>query len=257
MAPAIRQPPHESPDSPMKPKYQGLNSFLNRVLAGLILIVPLWVTLLAAGFVYRMIDGMLEPVSSSPLFERLFGNAVAGLGILRFLVVVAIGVLILYLLGLISTNFVVIRLYAAGESIVLRIPLLKTIYAMTQQILDLFKSRSTSFKEVVSVEFPGPGSRTIGFVTGHTTLGEDGRDSVSVFVPCAPMPSAGFLLIVPAEKAVRLDISVETAFKILVSAGALTPKEIARADESSMPAPAGDKADRSTDAADALRRASS
>lgn len=205
----------------------GLKPFFNRVLAGLILVVPLWVTLLTAGFLYRTIDGILRPISTWSIFSQFFGETTAHHPVLEFLIVVTLAVLLLYLLGLLSTTYLAQSLYEMCDRFLLRIPLLKSIYGLSKQVVDLLATRSgESFKAVVLVEFPRAGCYTLGFLTGHTHLEGEPSALVNVFVPTTPNPTGGYMLLLPRESVRKVEMSVENAIKMILSGGAITPETL-------------------------------
>jgi uncharacterized membrane protein len=207
-----------------------ITSFRARVLAGLILIVPLWVTALVGMLLFRTLDGIVKPLVAS--LDRLpwFADRVeAGwrTTALEYTFVILLAVLVLYLLGLVSTTWLVRRLYGLGEKILLRIPLIKTIYMLTKQVLDLVSSRrGSSFKEVVAIEYPKEDCWALAFVTGQTRHSDEDRAFINVFLPTTPNPTSGFMLMVPRGAVKNLDLSVEEAVKMLMSGGAITPEVI-------------------------------
>ena len=223
--------PAQRPSSVRRPASQlWIASFRNRVLAGLILIVPLWVTLLVARLVFRALDSVVQQLmrwlSGVPYIEMPDPAHRFGLA-LEYIFVILLAVLLLYLIGLVSTTFIVRRLYAVGERLLLKIPLLKTTYVLTKQVLELFMSGSgNTFREVVAVEYPKKDSYALAFVTGYTNHGDDPRPFVNVFVPTTPNPTSGFLLMVPRDAVKHLDIGVEDAVKMLMSGGAIAPREL-------------------------------
>ncbi len=132
--------------------------------------------------------------------------------------------LFLYLVGLVTAFVVGRRLLTLGESIILRIPLIKSVYSLSKQVVDVFAtSKSNAFRSVVVVEFPRPGLKAIGFVTGMMK-DVDGKELTKVFVPTAPNPTTGFLELVPTEQVQATDMKVEDAFTMLVSGGVISPE---------------------------------
>jgi uncharacterized membrane protein len=128
-----------------------------------------------------------------------------------------------YVLGEVATNFVGRRLLALAESVVLRVPIVKVVYSATKQVAAAFQGRKArAFKSVVFVEFPSPGMRAVGFVTGEL---EDasGTPCATVFVPTTPNPTTGFLQVVPLDALVQTSYSVEDGIKMIMSLGVLVP----------------------------------
>jgi uncharacterized membrane protein len=111
-----------------------------------------------------------------------------------------------------------------ADQMLMQIPLLNKIYGTVKQVNDAFSSNKSSFKQVVMVAFPHPGSRTIGFVTGeHRTLTATGDMLVSVFIPTTPNPTSGFMILVPEKDLIKLDMSVAEGIKFTISLGAIAP----------------------------------
>lgn len=189
-----------------------------RVVAGLIVLVPVGITFLVLRFLLRSTAGVL-----APLVTRLLGQ-------LPDAVVAAISVcalvVLLYLVGVLTTYLVGRRLIAFGESVVARIPLVKTVYSASKQVVQaLSLPNRKSFKSVVWVEFPRPGLLALGFVTG-TIQDSDGTRFYKVFIPTTPNPTTGFFELVPSQEAREADLTVEEAIKMIVSGGILSPDRL-------------------------------
>lgn len=136
-------------------------------------------------------------------------------------------VFLIGVVGLLARNYFGQKIIEWVDSGLLRIPLLNKIYGATKQVNEAFSSTNKSaFRTVVLVEFPYPGSYTIGFITSEqhnevqTKLGEK---VVSVFVPATPNPTSGFMLMLPEEKLIKLEMSVADGIKYVISLGAITP----------------------------------
>jgi uncharacterized membrane protein len=115
------------------------------------------------------------------------------------------------------------RILGLGERLVLRLPFVKMIYSTSKQVVAAFQGQQRrAFKSVVFIEFPRPGMKAVGFVTGQVRL-EDGTAWETVFVPTTPNPTTGFLQLVPAGTAVQTGYTVEEGVKMIMSLGALTP----------------------------------
>ncbi len=190
------------------------------LVAGLLIWVPLVCTIVVLSFAINLIDRslLLIPVSYRP--ETLIGFKIPGLGvILAFLLVM--------ITGLIAANFLGRRLVSAWESILSRIPLVRTVYGAVKQITQsLFSDASKSFREVVLVEYPRRGMWMLAFVTGETPKKFEevvGQQLVNIYVPTTPNPTSGYYLMVPFEDIKRLDIPVEVGLKMILSAGVVNP----------------------------------
>lgn len=189
-------------------------------ITGLLIWAPLGITLWVLSFILGMMDQsiMLLPVAWQP--RALVGFNIPGVGAL-------ITLLIVFITGLLTANFIGQRLVRWWEALLQRIPVVRSIYQSVKQISDtVFSPSGQAFRQAVLVQYPRQGSWTIGFLTG-TPGGEIakhlGNDMVSLYVPTTPNPTSGFFLMVPKADVVELEMSVEDALKYLISMGVVTP----------------------------------
>ena len=225
-----RKPPPEA----RRPR--GLTARLRTyLLAGIVLTAPIGITIyLAVAFVQFVDERMvaLLPPEYDPLRYRPFD--IPGLGVLALLVA-------LLLIGFIATHLFGRTLLRLGERIIDRVPVVRSVYGALKQIFEtVFADSSSSFREVVLVEYPRRGVWALGFITGPTR-GEareriDG-DPVNIFMPTTPNPTSGLLLFVPRKDVVHLDMSVEDGMKMLISAGIVTPPGEDDGEAAGTPAP--------------------
>jgi len=190
--------------------------------AGLLLWIPIWVTLLVIGFIVELLDGTLSLLPHAYQPDQLLGMHIPGLG-------VVISILVVFSTGVLATNFIGRHLVALGESILSRIPLVRTIYHAAKQVVTtIFSSSSESFRKVLLVEYPRKGLWSIAFqtATASKSISDhcDGEDMVAVFLPTTPNPTSGFLIMVPRKDAYELDMSVDAALKMVISLGVMQPK---------------------------------
>jgi uncharacterized membrane protein len=203
-----------NPEAATKPRPWHLKT---RMASGLVVLIPLVITLAVIRFLFNFTSGILLPfidpaLASWPAWAR------AALSLAILLVTV-------YLLGVIAAHVVGRRVLAMGEALVLKVPVVRPIYSAAKQVVGTFQGKSAeAFKSVVFVEFPHPGVRSIGFVTSRVRR-EDGSEWSLVFVPTTPNPTTGFLQLVPPEKVTPAGISIEDGVKLVMSLGALTPEE--------------------------------
>jgi len=188
-----------------------------KILAGILVILPLGITFFVLKFVFNTLDNILYPwipdINIS-LFHRVFH--LPGIGIISFF-------LLLYLIGLITTNVLGRKLVSWGDRLFTAIPVVKNIYASSKQLTDAFSaSRKGSFRQAVFVEFPQEGNYVLGFVTNELTDLER-QTKVTVFIPTAFVPPQGFLLFLPKEKTHPSQLTVEEAIKAIMSVGIVTP----------------------------------
>lgn len=190
------------------------------LVTGLVLWVPLGITIWVLTLIVSTLDKSLLLIPYQYRPETLLGFTIPGLGVvLTFIILIVTGVL--------TRNFVGQKLVRAWDSILRRIPVVKSIYSGVKQVSDtLFSDTGQAFRKALLIEFPSPGSYTIAFMTG-TPSGEvlhrlEG-DHVSVYVPTTPNPTSGYFLLVPKNKTQELDMSVDEALKYIVSMGVVGP----------------------------------
>ena len=177
--------------------------------AGILVLLPIGITVL----VFKFFFDLLDPVLKRPL-SYLPGPEVPGLGFAAL-------VFLVYLAGLVAAFVVGRRLISLAHRILEVIPLVKTIYGTTRSAVELLSTNHDSqYSAVVLVEFPRPGSRAIGLVTSHI-IDADGNDTLAVYIPTTPIPSSGFLIMVPADDVTETDMSVDDAMKVVISGGIL------------------------------------
>jgi len=163
---------------------------------------------------------LLLPESWRP--EALVGFHIPGLGTILTL-------LIIFITGLATRNFIGRQVVSLWEGLLTRIPVVKSIYSSVKQVSDtLFSSSGNAFRKAVLVQYPRQGSWTIAFLTG-VPGGEVKNhlqgDYVSLYVPTTPNPTSGFFLMVPRADTVELDMSVDEALKYIVSMGVVAPEQ--------------------------------
>ena len=190
------------------------------LIAGLLVWVPLIVTGLIIKLLVELLDFtiLLLPPSWRP--EAMIGFSIPGTGVL-------VAIVIVFLTGLVAANFLGRRLFEIGDSIVDRIPLVRSIYNAVKQVMrTVLEDGQQSFRRVLMVEYPRRGLWTLGFQTG-VGVGEvqhrTEQEVVTVFVPTTPNPTSGFVIMVPREEAIELDMSVEDGLKFVMSLGVVAP----------------------------------
>ena len=211
-------------------------SFLRRYLvAGLLVWVPLGVTLMVVRALVGWLDGSLLLIPEPYRPENLLGFPLPGLGVL-------LSLLILLLTGILAANFFGRSLVGVWERLMARIPLVRSIYSGTKQLAEtLFSGGGESFRKVLLVEFPRRGLWTLAFQTGHD-IGEAqdkiGGNVLNVYIPTTPNPTGGYFVMVRSEDVVELEMTVDEGLKMLMSMGAVVPG--VRRDPSEL-APSGSK----------------
>ena len=190
---------------------------------GLIIVVPLAITFWVLRLVFNFIDGFLGPV-----IEDGAGRNLPGVGI-------AAMVLLVYVIGqLWELSHLGKRLIGAIQKWLLSIPLVGAVYGPARQLINSFSGTSESgFKRVVVIEYPRSGTWMIGFLTATTTT-TDGEMGV-VYVPTAPTPNSGWVVVMPIEDVYDVDMSVQQAMRMVLSGGIVTPEQIAMTGLTSSP----------------------
>jgi uncharacterized membrane protein len=193
------------------------------LIAGVLVLAPLGVTFWVFFALVSRADGVIELLPDALQPEALLGFHIPGLGILlSLLLVVGVGLMMQY-----YTGRRVVELY---ERLLARVPVLSGIYQGVKQLIDtVFMHKGAHFREVVLVEYPRRGLYCLAFLTNETTYitlpGED-TELISVFLPTTPNPTSGYYLLVPRQDIQRLQLSAEEAFKIIMSAGIVTPAAV-------------------------------
>ncbi len=188
------------------------------LITGVLVITPIWGTYLIFKTLLTSMENLLGNYASSH-FPEFY---IPGLGIITLLIFI-------FLTGLLTANFVGKKLLDLWERLLKKVPVVSSIYSALKQIVDSFSMQgSGNFSRVVLIEYPRKGVHTIGFVTG-TTKGEVQDKTkgkvLNVFVPTTPNPTAGFLLLVPENEIIPLDMKVEDGMKMIISCGIISPPE--------------------------------
>lgn len=190
------------------------------LLTGLILWIPVGVTI----FVFRLFIGYMDrlvlllPEGWQPI--HALGFNIPGLGVILVL-------LVLLITGFLASNYLGRALLKLGAELLEHIPLVNSVYSAVKQISDtMFSNKGKSFRKVVMIRYPQKDTWSLAFQTSES-LGEVNArmpgHMVSVFVPTTPNPTSGFLLMVPEEDTIELDMSVDDALKMIISLGVIVP----------------------------------
>jgi uncharacterized membrane protein len=181
--------------------------------AGILVVLPIGVTALIFKFFFDLLDPLLEPI-----VNLIPGPSPPGLGLVALLILI-------YLLGLVTTQVLGVRLINLGHQIMEFIPVVKSIYGTARTaVIMLSTSNDQPYSGVVLVKFPHPGMQSIGLVTSRM-VDAAGEETLAVYIPTTPIPSSGFLVIVPAKDVTPTDMSVDDAMKVVISGGILAGQE--------------------------------
>ncbi len=185
---------------------------------GILVIVPVVVTLYVLYFLFQKVDGLLSPV-----LRQLLGYSIPGMGLIATLsLIVLTGILIHY-------SAFGSRLYALSEILFIRTPLVRAIYSAVKQLVEAFTlPQKKMFDQVVLIEYPRKGILTVAFASSKVLVAVNGTraEYMTVFVPSTPTPVTGWMVLVPREEVIPVDLTIEEAVKILMSGGIATPQEL-------------------------------
>jgi uncharacterized membrane protein len=189
-------------------------------ITGLLVLVPLFITVWVISGLVGMMDQSLFLLPETWRPKAQLGLEIPGMGAILTL-------LIIFVTGVIATNFFGKRLILVWEALLARVPVVKSIYASVKQVSDtLFSDSGNAFRQAVLVQFPRPGAWTIAFVTGKPggdVANHLSGDYLSVYVPTTPNPTGGYFLMLPRADVVELDMSVDEALKYIISMGVVAP----------------------------------
>jgi len=188
------------------------------LITGLLVWIPLAITLWVLHLIVTTMDQTL--ILLPPAFVPGYTRNIPGLGVL-------LTILVVLLTGVLASNILGQRLLRVWERMLGRIPVVKSIYSGVKQVSDtLFTPGGQAFRKALLVQYPRPGSWTIGFQTGQPggdVVNHLKGDYVSVYVPTTPNPTSGFFLMLPRQDVIELDMSVDEALKYVVSMGVVPP----------------------------------
>jgi len=182
--------------------------------AGILVVLPIGVTVVILKFFFDLLDPLLQ----DPILSLLPGPQIPGLGLVALVALV-------YLLGLVTTHVLGRTMVDFAHRILEVIPVVKSIYGTTRSAVQLLSnSDRQSYSSVVLVRFPHPGMQSIGLVTSRMQ-DADGDGVLAVYIPTTPIPSSGFLVMVKPEDVTHTEMSVEDAMKVVISGGLLAERE--------------------------------
>jgi uncharacterized membrane protein len=196
--------------------------FIRRTfLAGLLILIPLFVTYVLIAFLFNIFTNASAPLMKG-LFRLLDLNRYAWTEPLVPFINFLLSLAVIFLLGLFGANFLGRRILQAIDTLILRLPLVKSIYGAVKQMVDTFQGPRRSFQRVVLIQYPNRGLWTMGFVASerHDTMNLTASPTIlTVYIPTTPNPTTGYLAMVKPEDVVDIDYTVEEAFKFIISSG--------------------------------------
>lgn len=196
-----------------------MKNLRNYFISGLLFWIPLGLSIVVIKFFLELVNDIVPP---EYLPETLFnlGNTIPGSGIVWVILVIVIT-------GALVNNFIGRKLLELWEKLLNRIPGFRGIYKALKQLSDTVLSTSgDSFKKAVLVEYPRRGMWTIAFQTGNyrgEVEKKIGEEIINIYVPTTPNPTSGFFIMLPKDDVIELDMSVDEAFKLIISTGVVAP----------------------------------
>ncbi len=182
---------------------------------GLLVVIPIWGTVLILQTLFAFLDGIL-----GNFFSGLTGWDVPGLGIVMLVAVVLLA-------GVLTTNMVGQQLHQRWEAWVKSVPIVQGIYSTLKSVTDIISTQQKdNFRKVVMIQFPKDGCYCFAFVTGvvpEEMQHISSKRLINVYVPTAPNPTSGYYLVIPEDEAVSLSINVDDAMKMIISGGLYVP----------------------------------
>jgi uncharacterized membrane protein len=169
-------------------------------------------------FIIDLLDGTLALIPKAYQPEQLIGHYIPGIGVILSLI-------LLLVTGVIATNYLGQRLVGWGESILSKIPLVRSIYKTVKQVINaVLSTNSEAFRKVVLIEYPRKGLWSIAFQTGAANAVINAKikdEMISIFIPTTPNPTSGFLMMIPKQEVIELDMSIDEALKFIISLGVM------------------------------------
>ncbi|MCX7117429.1 MAG: DUF502 domain-containing protein [Legionellales bacterium] len=190
------------------------------LLAGLVVWLPILATFGILRFIVDLLDQTISLLPKAYQPQQLFGFQIPGFGVLLSLI-------LLLFTGLIATNLLGQKLVSWSEAVLDKIPLVRTIYNTSKQVIQaIFSTNSQAFRKVLLVEFPRKGMWSIAFQTSMAPViltEHTGTQMLSVFIPTTPNPTSGFLMMVPQADILELEMTIDEALKFIISLGMMQP----------------------------------
>jgi len=192
-------------------------------LTGIAAIIPLGLTIYILLFIIGIMNKLVKIIPARFHPDNLLPFHVPGLDLI-------IAAVFIFIVGLIVKSYVGNKMVALGEDMVSRIPLVNGIYKAIKKLVDaIFSEQNNSFKQVVLIEYPRKGLYSVAFVTGESrgeVQWKTEQKCINLFVPTTPNPTSGFYIMVPESDVINLDMTVEEAFRLIISGGIISPEDM-------------------------------
>jgi uncharacterized membrane protein len=209
---------------PGKARVRLRESLQRYFLAGLLVFLPVVITLWFLGWVIGLLDGLLDVFPAGIHPNTYLPFAIPGLGAI-------VTVTLILFLGILTRGVATRRFLAAWENIFVKIPIFRGIYTAVQKLVQTFLGQSQNSRQVVMIEYPRKGIYTVGFAMGRAWQELERKQDaklVNVFIPTTPNPTSGFYLLVPTTEISPVNMTMEEALKLITSGGLITPEDKSR-----------------------------
>ena len=208
-------------ESTPKLKTRWSDSLRRYFLAGLLVFLPVAITLWFIGWVIRLLDSVLDVLPNAAHPNSYLPFAIPKLG-------AVVTLLLILFLGILTRGVAPRGFLAAWERIFIQIPIFRGVYTAAQKLVQTFLGQSNAQRQVVMIEYPRTGVFTVGFAMGRAWSHLEEKKNaqlVNVFVPTTPNPTSGFFLLVPTSEVTVLNMTMEEALKLITSSGLITPDD--------------------------------
>jgi uncharacterized membrane protein len=201
-----------------------MSLFKKYFLTGLIVWIPISATYLIVSFIFHFVNDVLNTLPTQYHPSTLIGFEIPGLNLILLIIV-------LWLTGLLSANYLAKKIGHLGEYLLSHIPFVRNIYTtIKQSIAFILSPKNKSFNKVLRIEYPRKGIYSIGFLTNdkipdNILKNNEKRKYLMVFVPTTPNPTSGFMVMVPEDECTELNLSIDAALKLVISLGTIIPKK--------------------------------
>ncbi len=208
-------------ESTPKVKTRWSESLRRYFLAGLLVFLPVAITLWFIGWVIGVLDSVLDVLPDAAHPNSYLPFAIPRLG-------AVVTLLLILFLGILTSGVATRRFLAAWERVFIQIPIFRGVYTAAQKLVQTFLGASNAQRQVVMIEYPRTGVFTVGFAMGRAWSHLEEKKNaqlVNVFVPTTPNPTSGFFLLVPTDEVTLLNMTMEEALKLITSSGLITPDD--------------------------------
>jgi uncharacterized membrane protein len=197
------------------------------LITGILTVIPIWLTWAVFNFLFVQLSRIGSPgVQKLAEYSPRLGELIPADSWFFSILAVISTLLALYLLGWLAHQFIGRALLNAFDSLMNRLPFVQTIYGSTKKLLGVLQQKPGETQRVVLINFPSSEMKTVGFVTQVLTDDDTGQKIAAVYVPTTPNPTSGYLEIVPVERLVSTDWTMDEAMTFIISGGAVAPERL-------------------------------